>query len=383
MRIPILYVLPHGDLGGAERATLQFLAYHCDRERGASRSFDPEVILLNDGPLRSMIEALAIPVTVLPFTVRFRHPWSVLRAALWMRRLIRMRKFTVIHACMAWSHILVCLATVGMRLSTVWFQHGPVGAIWDRLASLAGASAVFCNSTYTMMRHRETAWRQASLAVIPLAVPCLSVEPNPGVRALVRRQWGIPDDALLLGGVGRLDPNKGFDRLIKACAPILHQSNGYLILVGGLFADFHHGYADQLQELARHLRVRERVIFTGFQEDVRSFYQAMDLYLHAAREEGLGLTILEAKSQNTPVVAVHTGGVPELITDGVDGYLYAEPTEQALRAGLDRALRDRERWPTIAEAALARLRRERDPAACGQILEDAYRRLLDTTASKY
>lgn len=372
MTTRVLYVLAHGELAGAERATWRFITSHDPQEYAAS------VFLLNDGPLRDLCRDAGVPIAVLPFRVRFRYPWTIMRAAWHIRQHLKAQGVGLVHTCMAYTHVIARLALLGSGIPSVWFQHGPVGAMVDRVASLLGADAVLSNSQFTKSKHLRSCWRRQEVTVIPLPVPLTwtPAESDVGLKVLVRRQWNIPDDALVFGGVGRLDPCKGFDSMLEGVAPFLREKNARLLIVGGLFAEFHSGYADHLARLAQTLGVREKVIFTGFQSDMKPFYRAMDIYIHGGLEEGLGLTAIEAMNLKVLVIAARAGGLAELVSDGENGYLFAPGNAKDLQQVIQKALETRDGWPRLIENASQRLEQERSVAAMKRSLETVYKKVL-------
>jgi glycosyltransferase involved in cell wall biosynthesis len=131
-----------------------------------------------------------------------------------------------------------------------------------------------------------------------------------------RNELGLPRDTFLIGGVGRLSPEKGFDVLLRSMAMLRQQGiNAALLLVG-------EGEERQvLEELAVSLGIREHLHLAGFQGDTRPFYEAMDVFALSSFREGLPNVVLEAMAMETPVVATRIAGVPRVIDDGNSGLL--------------------------------------------------------------
>lgn len=93
-------------------------------------------------------------------------------------------------------------------------------------------------------------------------------------------------------------------------------------IVGDIMHDSERGYKFEMERLIERHNLKERVILTGFRKDVFSILGNLDIIVHASIEpESLGMVILEAMSMEKPVVATNVGGVPELIVDGVNGFL--------------------------------------------------------------
>jgi len=130
---------------------------------------------------------------------------------------------------------------------------------------------------------------------------------------------GIPEDAVLVGQIGRLSPEKGPDVFLRAAlaahgsAPDVHF---VLVGEGPLRAD--------LQELVARLGLASRVHFAGLRQDMASVYAELDIVVSASRSEAMPLALLEAMSCGLPVVATRVGGVPDLIQPGLSGWLVGD-----------------------------------------------------------
>ena len=135
-----------------------------------------------------------------------------------------------------------------------------------------------------------------------------------------RTEFKIPKNALLIGTVGNLYPVKGQKHLVMAFAELLRSRSidAYLILVG------RGEEQDNLQKLALDLGIpREKILFTGFRDDIQNILNAMDLYVQPSLSEGHPIAVLEAMSLGVPVIASAVGGVPEIIGRDTFGTLVA------------------------------------------------------------
>ncbi len=172
-------------------------------------------------------------------------------------------------------------------------------------------------------------------------------EPAADSRAALRRRYrrelNIPDEARVLGSVGRLASIKGYDRLIQAFQGIRHLSERtvptsggpvYLLLVG----DGPERAA--LQELAAASGVQDRIVFAGHRGDARDMLSAMDVFVLPSRSEGLSLALLEAMAAVVPVMVTDTGDSRNVIADGAAGVVLPGSTAD---------------WPVMIAAQLAAL----------------------------
>jgi glycosyltransferase involved in cell wall biosynthesis len=187
--------------------------------------------------------------------------------------------------------------------------------------SLARADVAVCISEHV---------REVALAKAPWARAKLRVVPN-GVDLARFTRAPSPE---LAGGervrfvaVGRLEPRKGLDLALEALADV---PRAELVVVG------EGEERGRLEALAARLGLGGRVRFAGFSRDVREHIAGAHLALSSARAEGLGIALIEAMAMGRAIVALPTGGVPELVRDGDTGWL----AHGGGSAALARAMRD-------------------------------------------
>ena len=153
----------------------------------------------------------------------------------------------------------------------------------------------------------------------------------------LRCEFEIPDEALIVTGVGRLHPVKGFDDLLTAFAAVpawIHQRPVYLILVvdGPMNAP--------LKGYARQLGIGQRVCWTGWRDDPGLFQELADLCVCSSRQEGLGSVILEAWARDRAVLSTCAQGPVDIITHGKNGWLTPLSDPAALASAMELLLRD-------------------------------------------
>ena len=181
---------------------------------------------------------------------------------------------------------------------------------------------------------------------------------EPSGRSFIREQFGIPDKAPLLGIAARMNPWKGQRELIGAVA-LLRQSHPHLhVMILG--ADVPEVRAD-FEQMARDGGIADRVHFAGYQKDVRPFLREFDVFVHPSYGEPFGLAIAEAMAMQKPVIACATGGVPEIITHGVDGRLVEERSPEAVAAEVASLIDDPEHRRRLGERARQTIRRRFTP----------------------
>ena len=169
-------------------------------------------------------------------------------------------------------------------------------------------------------------------------------------REAFRRKWHIPEDAVVIGTVGRLVPVKGHAILLDATR-ILQASIGNVALVlvgdGPLRKD--------LEANAKRLGLEKSVIFAGQQDQSYDFMNMMDVFVLPSLHEGIPMVVLEALALQRPVVATRVGGIPEVIEHGQTGFL-AEPSDaSSLARLLQRLVEDLPMAVSIGKAGRTRV----------------------------
>jgi D-inositol-3-phosphate glycosyltransferase len=185
---------------------------------------------------------------------------------------------------------------------------------------------------------------------------------RPRSRAAARRRLRLPADEPLVLYVGRIEPLKGIDILLRAAA----ETDGrfHLLVVGGDSKDARR--KAELERLAQEMGITERVFFQDAvsHEQLPMYYNAADICVVPSYYESFGLVALEAMACGVPVVASRVGGLLETVRDGETGYLvpwrcpepFAERLEmllanEPLRRSLGRMARtavERFRWSEVA-----------------------------------
>jgi glycosyltransferase involved in cell wall biosynthesis len=195
-----------------------------------------------------------------------------------------------------------------------------------------------------------------------------------GARARMRRTLGIPADATVIGTIGRLEPVKRHDLVLRAVAG-LHATAKPLILLAGEGT-----CREALSAESRRLGIDDRLMLLGHRDDARDVHQVLDVYVQASDSEGLPNAVLEAMAIGTPVVATNVGGTSELIRDGVDGMLVAPGNVEALRHAIAHTLAEPDAARLRAAAAVRRINLEWSFAHRMAAVDAVYRELMPLRA---
>ena len=169
-------------------------------------------------------------------------------------------------------------------------------------------------------------------------------------RAAFRAEFGLPPDALVAGVVAQLIPRKGHRYLLAALPGLLERHPDLQVLIfgqGPLEAEL------RAEVESRHLAAAVR--FTGFRHDLPRWLGGLDMLIHPADMEGLGVSLLQASAAGVPIVTSRAGGLPEAVQDGVTGILCPPGDVAALAAAIDRLAGDAALRARFGAAGRARI----------------------------
>jgi glycosyltransferase involved in cell wall biosynthesis len=320
----VLAVSSYGVLGGAELSLVTFLDH---RPPGV----DATALLVEDGPLGERLGAAGIPVRVARGQRGRPSPAGAARFTRSLGALLRRERPDVVWAV---GMKAAALALPACRLAGVPLVWNKVDFSLDRAIALplgAGVHAVVGVS------------RAVTEALGPFRRKVVAVV-EPPVR--------LSDDAVVapaasppaIGTLGRLEPVKGQERIVRAAALLSGEFPDLRVLLFGDESPAHPGHRAELRSLADALGLGERVELPGYADDAVAALSRLTVFVTATWRdergygwEGLSGAMLEAAWVGLPVVAARGGGTAEGLVDGVTGTL-VEEADPALLAAIHRRL---------------------------------------------
>ena len=183
-------------------------------------------------------------------------------------------------------------------------------------------------------------------ALIPSAVDTERYRPDPGARERLRKAFALPGDALVVGVVAQLIERKRHSWFLSSLPALVREQPALRVLFFGR-GPLERAVAKAIAELG----LEDRVVLAGFRTDLPQLLPGLDLLVHPAQREGLGLALLEAASAGVPAVACSAGGVPDAVVDGETGVLVPRDDAAALRRAVAALLADSAERQRLAEAA--------------------------------
>lgn len=171
---------------------------------------------------------------------------------------------------------------------------------------------------------------------------------TPLSREAMRAEFGLPADSIVIGVVAQLIRRKGHAVLLDALPALLEVEPRLRVLFFGK-GSLH----DELASTIAARGLSQQVQLAGYREDLPALLPALDLLVHPAFAEGLGVSLLQASSAGVAIVASNAGGIPEAVRDGVNGVLVPPQDVDALTAAIAALLRDPVRRAQLGDAGRA------------------------------
>ena len=338
----IAHVLSSFGMGGQERMALELAR--------AQRSAGHTVLAISlapepEGPHGAGFRACGARV----YTVAKRRRGFDATLPLRIAAVLRREGARVVHTHNPQPLIYGALAGRLSRAGVVHTKHGVNPDSFRRralrraAASLVDAYVAVSRPTAEVARrHRECA--ATKLCVIANGVDVGRYAPSTEARSELRRAFGIPAEAWVVGTVGRLAPEKDHELLVRAAEPLLGD-RFWLVIVGD------GPQAGELRDLIERMPAGRFVRLTGSRDDVERLLSAFDVFALSSSTEGLPLVVPEAMAAALPIVSTAVGGLPDVLEEGRTGHLVRPNDEQGLRNALRSLSEDKDHARVMGEYA--------------------------------
>jgi glycosyltransferase involved in cell wall biosynthesis len=296
-------------------------------------------------------------------------------AARRLRMILRREPFHIVHAHSSHAHAVAFLATAGWRgprprLIVSRRVVFPVGAnVFSRFLYGRGADLYLAISAAVRDVLIASGIRGERVRIIRSGVD-LEKFPSLADAPGARRPLPLPDDAVIVGAIGALVPNKAHADVIEAARIVAPRVPGARFVIVG-----EGPLKENLRSLARGYGLGDRVLLTGFRKDSLEILSTFHCLVISSIREGLCTSIMDAHIMGIPVVATNTGGIPELVDDGETGLLVPPKDPEALARAVLRMISDERLRARCVEQA-KRKKHLYDGARMVGETEDAYRALL-------
>lgn len=263
-----------------------------------------------------------------------RNIAGILGGSWQLLRHIRSFRATAIHVGST-PNILNFLPALWVTRVPLAFRAGDLPpmhhAVWRLVWRFAlWRSALFvCDSKFVQSR-------LIALGVLErLTTVIYSPAPRRAGMEIRRRRQSQGNAGLTVLYVGQISRDKGVHLLVEAAIDQCRARADIRFLIAGDY-EWRNSFAMELIERVRQAGLPERILFKGFVENIDSLYEQAQVHVcPSLLEEAYGLTVAEAKERGVPSIVFPSGGLPELVTDGVDGLVCPAKSARALREAID------------------------------------------------
>lgn len=336
-----------------------------------------------------------------PVFLGHRGPRSMMSTVLRIARLIRERNIDLVHANQVIDLVLAGAAArlcgVPVVVTLHWTAEAQPGAehaglrerAWDSASSMGRhvvrgvsdhwlADRIIAVSDAVATSHAELLGSWFPLSKVDVIYPGLDFSDvstlSADDRERLRRDVGVEGASHVLLNIGRLDPVKGQKYLVPMMQIVRQRYPGAKLLIAG-DGQLRDALAAQIEEYA----LTESIIMLGWRLDISALLSIADVLVVASETEAAPLPLLEAARQSKPVVATRVGGIPEILSDGVNGYSVPRGDPAAMAGAVLRLLDHPDRAQEMGEAGRRMAENRFGIGRSVRLLEEIY---VETTAPR-
>ncbi len=357
------------DLGGAQAVLVNLIRY------GDGSRFAFEVATMHGhGVYWNAVRSLGVPVYSLSFSARFP---SYIPAMVW---LCLRHRYDIVHTHLIGANVIAkpIAALCGVRVrinhdhcndkasdSSKWEPKA------DKFTNRFSTHVIAVSESTRDYVVNEEGFPANRVTTIYNGIDLSMHQPRPERRAESRLHFGLPANAFVVAGVGRLSYQKNFSLFLDVAAGVIElHPNAYFVIAGTGDED------SALKKQAIRLGIESRVKFLGFVAEMPRLYPAVDMLLLTSRYEGLPITILEAMASGAAIVSSKLDGVQEILEDGRDSALVPSDEAPEFVRRVCQLIEQPETVARFRTAALAKVRANFSAEASARAVEAIYTQCL-------
>ncbi|MCA8987712.1 MAG: glycosyltransferase family 4 protein [Planctomycetaceae bacterium] len=381
----IAHIITRLIVGGAQENTLLTVEDHI-------ADFGDDVTLITGpalGPEGSLMERAAksgCRLIELPSLRRNIHPWREFQAYRDIRRQLKSLRPDLVHTHSSKAGILGRKAAGSLKLPCVHTIHGaafhygqhPLAFSAYRLAEQIAAR--WTDHYISVADAMTRQYLQAGIAeadrytTIYSGFDTAPFLADPTHRDTLRQQWGLDQETILIGKIGRLFPLKGHDAILKVAPDVIRAVPNvkFLFIGDGILRET---FQKQIAELG----LTEHFIFTGLvpPEQIPTLMQAVEIVAHTSQWEGLARVLPQALLSGKPIVSFDIDGAREVAIPDQTGFLIPRNDFSALSSALITLAGDAEMRSRLGEQGRQRFREQFHHQFMSSRIRDVYSRVLE------
>ena len=377
MRCNLLYVFDNMEFGGGERVFAQII------NRLSGKKYKIMVACLPTGAFVEKIKGSAAQIKSVDMRNRF-NPGVILQ----LSSLIKREGVDIVHSQGAradfFARVAAKFAGAPVVVSTVpmpveGFDVSPIRKLiytaFNRFSErFVDRFMVVSDALEKMMIERHRIGPQRVVKIyngIEEDEYCMADKEIVSRSSHFRKESGLDDDVPIIGVIGRLVWQKGFEYFIEAIPEVLNRfiDARFLVIGEGVLKD-------ALEARHERLKLGDKLIFTGFRSDIKDVLASVDIFVIPSLIEGLPMILLEAMAMAKPIVATDIDGIKEVLYNGEAGLLVPPKDPKALSDAIIDMLIHRDKAYQMGMAARKIVKEKFGVDVMVQKVEDVYEELL-------
>lgn len=334
----ILYIQGVTRMGGSIESLLGLLK-GLDKKK-----FNPIVVTSRKGRFFDELRCLGVETEVIKMGM-WRKWKSLLKIPFSLysiQRVIKRKNISLIHSNTLWDNPYGVIPARLKKVLSICHIRNTFTNDKIKKYHLSGVDRIICVSDE--IRRGFDGWKLEDEKTVTIYNGVDTRQFNDKVKGdTIRKEFEIEDRKILIGVVGRVDRTKGQDLLIKAFASLNKRHENLMLMIIGESSLQDRRYFFKLKDLANSLKLREKVIFTGYRKDIPKITAAFDIAVCPSlpsSNEGFGRSIIEAMAMKKPVVASATGGIPEVVVNSITGEIVPPGDSEKLADAIEKLVGD-------------------------------------------
>jgi glycosyltransferase involved in cell wall biosynthesis len=334
--IKVAHVITGLGIGGAERF-LRTLAVAVDRTKYDLHFF----CVVSGGKLIPEIEKLGYQVHVIPcYNWERKIPFRFVLGNIWkLIRIFRREKFDIVHTHLYRANMIGRIAALLAGVPYIYAtEHNtnawkkPVDIFWDKFLAHFSDKIISVSEYVRYFTINQERLNPEKVLTLWHGIWLRDFD-EVNSRLETRDRLGFHSKQPIIGSIGRLVPQKGYNFFIEALPAILNKfPDAQFMIVGD------GPLKDELTDQAKYLGLQSNLTFTGFRKDIPHLLKAMDIFTLMSLWEGFGIVLIEAMACSLPVVATNVGPIPEVVIHNETGLLIEPEKPKEISKALIRML---------------------------------------------
>lgn len=213
------------------------------------------------------------------------------------------------------------------------------------------------------------------VVVVPNGIDTNRFAPDPDKRKMVRQEFGIDENKIVIGMIARFSPGKGHEEFLTAAAGLNKKYDNIVYIVVGEASRGEKYYEEKIKELSNVLEIKN-IFFTGYRSDTETLLNGMDIFAFPSHAEAFGIALVEAMAVGIPAVCSNSDGVLDIAIDGITSYLFQNKDAGDLQKKLELLINYPEERKKLGNAARKRVKEEFEIDEITNRIMDFYTKLL-------